>query len=471
MIKQQLSYKQQQKFSPQQIQQTKLLELTTLEVENRINEELEENPVLEEIPEPDEYGSQIERLNKSDTFLGGSLREDNVHSYKFQQNGSLNRWEMVYAEPESFHEYLLNQLKLKELSEEEIKIGQYIIGNMDDNGYIRQSFQTLSDDISFQYGHDVSISEIKKVLESIQGLDPPGIGAGDLQECLLLQLRRKKITPIRCLVIDILEKHFAIFAKKHYDSLCKIYNISKENLKDVIREVALLNPKPGNICESSMESKLAHIIPDFIVEIIDGKLIFTMAKRNMPTLKVNEGYSEILSNNVGNKSLKKREVVAFVKKKINSAQWFIDAIKQRNTTLYNTMLAIIKLQQDFFLTGEEQALKPMKLKDVSQLCGYDISTVSRATINKYIQSDWGIYPLRFFFSEAMINEEGEEISTREIKAILKFFIKTEDKKNPFTDDVLANLLKKKGYNIARRTVAKYREQLNIPVSRLRKGVG
>lgn len=471
MIKQQLSHKQQQKLSPRQIQQIKLLELTSLEIENRINKELEENPVLEEVQETDECALQIEKSNKSNTSLEDYLRESDTQSYNFHRNHSSHRREIVYSEPESFHKYLLNQLKLKELSEEEIKISEYIIGNIDDDGYIRQNYQTLSDDISLQYGQNIPASKVKKMLEFVQGLEPPGVGASNLQECLLLQLHRKKTTPIRCLVKDILKKHFDSFAKRHYDNICKIYNISKKDLRNMIKEITLLNPKPGNMCGNNMETKLAHIIPDFIVEIINGKLIFTMAERSIPKLKVNERYSEMLSGYLSNKSIEKKEEISFVKKKVDSALWFIDAIKYRNITLYNTMFAIIEIQKDFFLTGEEQALKPMKLKDISKLCGYDISTVSRATINKYVQTDLGIYPLRFFFSEAMINEKGEEVSTREIKAALKSCIENENKKNPFTDDFLANLLKGKGYDIARRTVAKYREQLNIPVARLRKEIG
>ncbi|MDR2520628.1 MAG: RNA polymerase factor sigma-54 [Bacteroidales bacterium OttesenSCG-928-I14] len=470
MIKQQLSNKQQQKFSPQQIQQVKLLELTALEIGNRVNRELEENPALEEISETDSV-PHIEKLNKltTETFSSNfSKKNNNIN--KFKQSHFLNQWETAYSENESFHEYLFNQLKLKELSEEELKISKYIIGNLDDDGYIRQSPQTLSDDMSLQYEKEIPIFKIKKILKLVQTLEPYGIGANDLQECLLLQLYKKKMTQTRRLAIKILKKHFDFFVKKHYDSICTIYNITKENLKNIIKEITLLNPKPGNMWESNMETKSAHITPDFIAEVIDGKLVFTMSEDNMPNLKINRKYGEMLSDYKSDKNFGKKEVITFVKNKIDSAQWFIDAIKQRNITLYNTMLAVINIQQKFFLSGDEKTLKPMKLKDVSELCGYDISTISRATINKYIQTDWGIYPLRFFFSDAIINENGEEISTREIKTILKSCIETENKKKPFTDENLTKLLKRKGYNIARRTVAKYREQLNIPVSRLRKGI-
>lgn len=470
MIKQQLSHKQQQKFSPQQIQQVKLLELTALEIEDRINRELEENPMLEEISDADPSLLHTENLSKSiaDPFSYDFFKRN--HNYKFQQSYSSNQWEITYSESESFHEYLFTQLKFKKLSEEELKISKYIIGNIDNDGYIRLSLQTLSDDISFQYEKNISVSKIKNILEFIQKLEPSGIAASNLQECLLLQLCRKKKTLTRCLAINILKKHFDFFVKKHYDSIRNIYNISEKKLKDVLKEIKILNPKPGSMWESNMETKSSHITPDFITEVIDGKLFFSMAERNIPNLKINQTYGDMLLNYTNNKNFDTKEVISFVREKIDSAQWFIDAIKQRNITLYNTMLAVINIQHDFFFTGDEQTLKPMKLKDVSKLCSYDISTISRATINKYIQTDWGIYPLRFFFSDAIMNEKGEKISTREIKSILKLCIKTENKRAPFTDNILTDLLKKKGYNIARRTIAKYREQLNIPVARLRKEI-
>jgi RNA polymerase sigma-54 factor len=362
---------------------------------------------------------------------------------------------------------------LKELSEEEIKIGEYIIGNIEDDGYIRRGADALSDDLAFQYSLDVPVSEIKRVLGIIQELDPAGIGATDLQDCLLLQLKRKEKTPVRKLAITILEKYFDAFSKKQYDKISKVLNISEEDLKNVIKEITLLNPKPGNAWENNMDTKMAHIISDFIVEAINGELVFSMPEENIPELRISKEYGEMLmhySKSKGKESPEKRETIAFVKQKIDAARWFIDAIKQRNTNLRNTMLAIIEIQRDFFLTGEESDLKPMILKDVSELCGYDISTVSRVSNSKYVQTNWGVYPLKFFFSESMTNEEGEEVSTREIKSILKSCIESEDKTKPLTDDALVGELKKKGYEIARRTVAKYREQLNIPIARLRKEI-
>ncbi|MDR0865323.1 MAG: RNA polymerase factor sigma-54 [Candidatus Symbiothrix sp.] len=484
MIRQQLTQKQQQKLSPLQIQQIKLLELTSLEIENRINQELEENPALDEATDApsesdtdrvaDEYNLDGEGTNE-DFSLGDYLTEDDIPDYKFQQNYSSNenQREIPYSESESFQEYLLGQLRLKELSESELRIGEYIVGNIEDDGYIRRDPEALSDDLAFQYGLDVPVAEITRISGIIQELDPAGIGATDLQGCLLLQLKRKEKTPAREHAIAILEKYFDIFSKKQFDKISKELNISEEELKNVIKEITLLNPKPGNAWENTMDTKMSHIIPDFIVETINGELIFSMPEENIPELRINREYGIMLteySKTRGKESSEKRDAIAFVKQKIDSARWFIDAIKQRNTNLRNTMLAIIEIQRDFFLTGEESDLKPMILKDVSRLCGYDISTVSRVSNSKYVQTNWGVYPLKFFFSESLTNEEGEEVSTREIKSILKSFIESEDKTKPLTDDALVGKLKEKGYEIARRTVAKYREYLNIPIARLRKEI-
>jgi RNA polymerase sigma-54 factor len=484
MIRQQLSQKQQQKLSPLQIQKVKLLELNSLEIENRINQELEENPALEEaadIPSETESDSLIEDYENNedgsneDFSWGDYLTEDDIPDYKLQQNYSSkeNQKEIPYSESESFQEYLLNQLRLKNLSEEKFKIGEYIIGSIEDDGYMRRENEALSDDLAFQYGIDVSPEEISKILEVIQQLDPPGIGATNLQECLLIQLKRKEQTLARKRAIIIIDKYFDPFTKKQYDRIGKGLDISEDELRNVIKEITYLNPKPGSAWESNLDTKMAHIVPDFIVESINGELIFTMPKQNIPELRVSKEYGEMLedySKSKGKENHEKKETIAFVKQKIDSAKWFIDAIKQRNTTLRNTMLAIIEIQRDFFLSGEESDLKPMILKDVAELCGYDISTVSRVSNSKYVQTNWSVYPLKFFFSESMTNDEGEEVSTREIKSILKSCINIEDKAKPLTDDALVKELKKRGYDIARRTVAKYREQLNIPIARLRKEI-
>jgi RNA polymerase sigma-54 factor len=484
MLKQILTIRQQQKLSPLQIQQIKLLELNTLEIENRINRELEDNPALEESAEPidmeennslDTYDAQEEN-SQEDITLGDYLTEDDIPDYKLQQNyysKENSKEEIPYSESESFFDYLSNQLRLKNLSESEFKIAEYLIGNMDGNGYLRRDPEAIADDLAFQYNLDISVEEIKKSMTSIQELDPPGVGAVDLRDCLLLQLERKEKTPARILAISILSDFFDPFSKKQYDKIIKSLGTSENELKDAIKEITLLNPRPGGAWESTMETKMAQIIPDFYVETISGELFFSMSEKSIPELRINKGYSEMLRNysekeNAHNQA--KKEALLFVKQKLDSAKWFIDAIKQRNTTLERTMLAIIEIQRDFFLSGEELDLKPMILKDVAELCKYDIATISRVSNCKYVQTNWGVYPLKYFFSEAMTNEQGEEVTTREIKTILKQCINEENKRKPLTDDALVKELKIRGYDIARRTVAKYREQLNIPVARLRKDI-
>ncbi|KAA6302191.1 MAG: RNA polymerase sigma-54 factor [Candidatus Ordinivivax streblomastigis] len=483
MIRQQLTQKQQQKLSPLQIQQVKLLELSSLEIENRITQELEENPALEELPDmaseadselsSDEYASTEEGSNE-DYSLGDYLSEDDIPDYKLQQkyDSGEHRNEIPYSESESFQEYMFDQLRLKNLSEAKFRIGEYIIGNIDDDGYMRREPEALSDDLAFQYSLNVSTEEIEQILHLIQQLDPPGIGAVNLQQCLLIQLRRKAKTPPRTFAIRILEDYFELFFKKQFDKIIRNLNISEEEMKNSIREITLLNPKPGNVWESNIDTKMAQITPDFVVETINGELIFSMPKHNISELRINKEYGDLLNQYTNNdkETSQIKEAHAFVKQKIDLAQWFIDAIKQRNTTLRNTMLAIIDLQRDFFLNGDESDIKPMILKDIAERSGYDISTISRVNNSKYVQTNWGIFSLKFFFSESMTNDEGEEISTKEIKSHLKSLIDDEDKTQPFTDDALTDVLKKKGYDIARRTVAKYREQLNIPVARLRKNL-
>jgi len=485
MIKQQLTQKQQQKLSPLQIQQIKLLELTGLEIEDRIYQELEENPALEELSDAESERQnedslsefeQEDNISQEDLSLGDYLTEDDIPDYRLQQNYYVeknSREDIPYSESESFQEFLLEQLRLKDLSEEEIKIGEYLIGNIDENGYIRREPEVIADDLMFQYGMEIPISTIHEVLQIIHEMDPPGVGATSLQECLLIQLKRKERTKVRTWAVRILERYFDAFSKKQYEKILRSLNINEDDLKEIIREVTLLNPKPGNTWESSMVTKMSQITPDFSVEAINGELVFNMQEYNVPELRVSKEYNNLLnsfSNSKEKQNSGKIEALEFIKQKVDSAKWFIDAIKQRNNTLRKTMEAIVQIQRDFFLSGEELDLKPMILKDVSELCGYDKSTVSRVSNSKYVQTNFGIYPLKYFFSEAMLNEEGEEISTREIKAILKSCIEEEDKSKPLTDDLLVKELKAKGYDVARRTAAKYREQLNIPVARLRKEI-
>lgn len=484
MLKQQLAQKQQQKLSPLQIQQIKLLELNGIDLENRIDHELEENPALEEAdefstdPESEDLIPEYENTDEStqeDMSLGDYRTEDDIPDYKLQQTyyyGEKNARENIpYAESQSLHEFLSDQLHFKDLTEEEFIIGDYLIGNIDEDGYIRRELSAVSDDLMFQGGLDVPVNLIEKVLKIIHELDPPGVGARNLKECLLIQLNRREDSPAKNRAILVLEKQFDAFSKKQYDKIIKSLAINENELKETIRIITLLNPRPGGTLESSMETKMAQITPDFLVESINGELIFSMQDQNIPELRINREYNNMLKREVGQKKgSDQREALAFIKQKIDSAQWFIDAIKQRNITLKRTMLAIIEIQRDFFLSGEESDLKPMILKDVAEICGYDISTISRVSSSKYVQTNFGIYPLKYFFSEGLTNEEGEEVSTREIKAILKKCIKDENKNKPLTDEALGIELKNKGYDIARRTIAKYREQLNIPVARLRKEI-
>ncbi len=487
MIKQQLSQKLQQKLSPLQIQQVKMLELSTIGLEDRIDQELEENPALEEIDDyasdseddriGDEFGSNEDgNISEEDIVLGDYLSEDDIPDYKFQQNNysSENQKDDIpYSESESFQEYLLDQLRLRSFTDEQFRIGEYLIGNIDEDGYLRRDLGSISDDLAFQYGEDIPVSEIEKILEIIKEFDPPGVASADLKECLLLQLRRKTPNQARGNACEILENYFEEFSKKHFEKILKGMNISEDDLKDVIKEITLLSPKPGGAWESNLETKMSQINPDFVVEAVNGELFFSMPNQNIPELRINREYQDMFDDyakNKKNQSADKREALLFVKQKLDSAKWFIDAVKQRQNTLRGTMMAILELQHDFFLSGEDQDIKPMILKDVSELSGYDISTISRVSNSKYVQTNYGIYPLKYFFSESLQNDAGEEVSTREVKAILRSCIESEDKNKPLTDDALVRELKGKGYEVARRTIAKYREQLGIPVARLRKEI-
>lgn len=487
MLKQQLQQKLQQKLSPQQIQLIRLLELPAIELEERIKHELEDNPALEEgKDEADDFETADETYDDSlsetspadsemDLSLGDYRSEDDIPDYKLNEINSRKeqKEEIPFSVGESLNEYLMEQLGLRDLSEKEMTIAEYIIGNIDDDGYLRRDLQSIADDLVFQAGRDVVTEEVEHVLHIIQDFEPGGIGARDLQECLLLQLEKKEPTPPCVLAIRILKTYFDEFSKKHYDKILRAMNIDEDTLKKVIREIIALNPKPGSSLGDSLGTALSLIIPDFIVEAQNGELFLSMNNRNIPEMRVNREYSEMFEDYAGNKanqSSEMKEAVTFVKQKLDSAKWFIDAIKQRQQTLRRTMETIIQLQAEFFLTGDEANLHPMILKDVAERSGYDISTVSRVSNSKYVQTNFGIYPLKYFFSESMQTDSGEEISTREVKKIMKEHIDSEDKRKPLTDEELASILKEKGYIIARRTVAKYREQLDIPVARLRKEI-
>lgn len=482
-LKQQLQLKQQQKLSPLQMQVIKLTELPCIELEERIKQELEDNPALEEGLEiqdnndiNDEYISEEgSDITQDDIALGDYLSEDDIPDYRLRDNNrqASDRAEIPFASAESLHEYLIEQLGISELSDEEQKIGEYIIGSIDESGYLDRTLSAISDDLIFQQNIDVSVDKLKKILRTIQDFDPAGVGAQNLQECLLLQLNRKEDSFIVELAKKIISDYFDEFSKRHYEKIQNQLNIDEPTLKKVIQEITTLNPKPGNNWDDALAVTMSTIIPDFIVETHNGELYLSLNNRNIPDLRVSREYSDMLkgySENKGGVSSDTKNAVLFVKQKLDSARWFIDAIKQRQETLQRTMQAIIDMQYNFFLTGEEAQLKPMILKDIAERTGYDISTISRVSNSKYVQTNFGIYPLKYFFSESMQTDTGEEISSREVKAILKDCIEHEDKKKPVTDEQLADILKEKGYVIARRTVAKYREQMNIPIARLRKEI-
>ncbi|MFR9165763.1 MAG: RNA polymerase factor sigma-54 [Dysgonomonas sp.] len=485
-LKQQLQQKQQQRLTPLQIQVIKLTELPSLELEERIKQELIDNPALEEsygdnddsdevfTPESSEEGNDI---TQEEITLGDYISEEEIPDYRLNSSNKSEdrqRQEFPVSASESFQDFLLDQLHLTDLNEKDKQIAEYIIGNIDENGYLERSLSAISDDLLFQTNTDVSVSELEQVLHEIQNFEPAGVGARDLQECLLLQLRRKPQDLITELALEIVEKYFDDFSKRHFEKIKKNLSIESDDLlKEVIIEITSLNPKPGSNWGDSLSLAMNIITPDFIVESHNGEVFFSLNNKNIPALKVNREYSEMLQGYAENKksmSEDSKNAVLFVKQKLDSARWFIDALRQRQETLQRTMKAIVDFQYDFFLTGDETLLKPMILKDIADITGYDISTISRVSNSKYVQTNFGVYPLKYFFSESMQNDAGEEVSSREIKAILKDCIDAEDKRKPLTDDKLTEILKQKGYIIARRTVAKYREQLNIPVARLRKEI-
>ncbi|MDR2810362.1 MAG: RNA polymerase factor sigma-54 [Tannerellaceae bacterium] len=484
MLKQQLQQKLQQKLSPQQIQFIRLLELPTIELEERIKHELEENPALEEgqdISSIEESGEEGEAENASldemetDLSLGDYLTEDDIPDYKMRElrERAEKKEEIPFSVNQSLNEYLLQQLGLRDLSEKEVKIAEYIIGNIDDDGYLRRDIASIADDLIFQVAQTVDNEEIESVIHIVQDFDPSGICARNLRECLLLQLGKRAKSQNNERAIRILKDYFDEFTRKHYDKIMRSMNISESDLKQAIQEITMLNPKPGSLWEEPMTSGMSQITPDFVVETHNGELFLSMNNRDVPDLHVSRDYMEIFQSYAANKSNQTsdmRNAVQFVKQKLDSAQWFIDAVRQRQETLQRTMEAIILLQKAFFLSGDESALRPMILKDVSERAGYDISTISRVSNSKYVQTNFGIYPLKYFFSESIHTNSGEEVSTREVKKIMKEHIDEENKHKPLTDEEIALILKKKGYIIARRTIAKYREQMDIPVARLRKEI-
>ncbi|MDX9848678.1 MAG: RNA polymerase factor sigma-54 [Tenuifilaceae bacterium] len=482
MLKQRLQQKLLQKLSPQQIQVIKLLEIPTMQLEQRIKRELEDNPTLEEginydEETPQEEGPNDDMANSNDDefSLEDYLNDEDVPSYRLSSNNYSKddkHEEIPFSTGISFHEHLENQLGLRVLDERQRNLGLYLIGNIDDDGYLRRKLSAIADDLAFSVGVETNEDELEQILYIIHDFDPEGVGARDLQECLLLQIENKNqnVQPI-AMARRILKYHFDEFTRKHYDKIQSKLNLTDEELKEAIDEILKLNPKPGGSFNDPHNRASYHIIPDFILDLVDGELILSLNSKNVPDLKINREYSQMLESyaaNRNNASRQEKEAVAFVKQKIDSAKWFIDAIRQRQNTLMFTMQAIIEYQEEYFRTADETKLRPMILKDIAEKTGLDISTISRVANSKYIQTNFGILSLKFFFSEGMQNDSGEEVSTKEIKKILQDCIEAEEKRRPLTDEKLTDILKEKGYPIARRTVAKYREQLGIPVARLRK---
>ena len=493
MLRQSQSQKLLQKLSPQQIQLMKLLQIPTANLEERIKEEIEENPALEYADEgdgtQDEYEAdkqteetefsedgEVELSNDSaekidlDDFL---KREDDDGGYDYSDDyyggGDNDRQSTPVRVETNFHDHLLDQLGMLELEEQRHKIAEQIIGSIDDDGYLRREPTSIVDDLAFGQGIYTSVDEVNELIEHIQQFDPPGICVWTLQECLLLQLKRlPQAQPVKN-AIDVIDKYFNEFIKKHYDKIQRHLGINDEKFKEVINIIVKLNPKPG-AAFAVLNKAESYIIPDFFVFNNNGKAELTLNSKNAPELKMSQGYRDMMRayDRGEKKDKRQKEAVMFIKQKLDAAKWFIDAIKQRQHTLLHTMQAILDFQKEFFLTGDETGLRPMILKDIAQMTGLDVSTVSRVANSKFVQTEYGTYKLKYFFSEALQTDSGEEVSTREVKTILNEIIGGENKRKPHSDERLTEMLQEKGYNIARRTVAKYREQLNIPVARLRK---
>ncbi len=467
MLKQGLELKQKQQLSPLQIQTIKLIELPIQELEQRIRKELEENPVLDEdVPkekEEDEAPREVSlsEYKEDDSIPSYRLRADNYSKDERPQYST-------FSVKESFTQSLMEQLGYRNLTEHQYSVAAFIIGSLDDDGYLRRSIDTLVDDISFRANIETSEEEVLAMLKVVQEFDPAGVGARDLRECLLLQIRHCKKTPAVEHAIRILDHYFHDFTSKHYQKIMTRMGLTEEEMKAAIAKILKLNPSPGGQIDDSYSDQAQQIVPDFLLEYTDGELILTMPRFSIPELRVNRKYADLLMEAASSSEREKKEAAAFVKKKLESAKWFVEAIKQRHNTLYSTMQTIIEYQREYFIDGDETHLKPMVLKDIAERTGFDISTISRVVNSKYIETHFGIYSLKYFFSEGLENQDGEEVSTRELKKALQECVDNEDKHKPLTDDELVAKMTERGYKVARRTVAKYRDQLGIPKARLRR---
>lgn len=485
MLKQHLQFKLSQKLSPQQIQLMKLIQLPTQAFEQRLKQELEENPALESGKDENESldddldsdfddSTDSETIEAEDINIDDYLSDDEIPDYRTKANNYSaddDEKSVPYAAGTSFNQYLISQLNTVYLSDEEWGIAEFLVGSVDESGYIRRPISDILDDLAFTQNIYTEEQTILKVLKMVQELDPPGVAARSLEECLLIQLKRKVTNPNVELAIAILEKSFDQFTKKHYKKLIQKHNITEDQLKGAISEIEKLNPKPGGSYAGN-NRMIEHVVPDFSIRIVEGELELTLNGRNAPELRVSREYNNMLKGykDAKEKSKSQKDAVMFIKQKLDAAKWFIDAILQRQQTLFVTMSSIMNYQKEYFLTGDERNLRPMILKDIADEIEMDVSTVSRVANSKYVDTPYGTKLIKQYFSESMKNDQGEDVSTKEIKKILETVIAEETKKKPLTDDRLAAILKEKGYPIARRTVAKYREQLDIPVARLRKQI-
>lgn len=466
-----------QTLSPQQVLEVRLLQLSTIELEERVRAEILENPALEEKSnsiESDSFTetSESDSINSNDSSLEDFLTDDDIPDY--YTNPSLNRSpdqqaaEIPFSETTSFYDLLKEQLGEQDLTDQQRNIAEYLIGSLDNDGMLDKPLKVIVEELAIYNGIDVSLAQVESILRIIQDFDPAGIGARGLQECLLLQIERKEDSKIKFLAKSVIKDHFEEFTRKRWDKIIQKIEIDETTFKQVLEELLRLNPRPGNALGESIGKNNQHIVPDFQVETFEGQIQFSLNNFNVPELRISKYFSEMLESQISSKNNTQREAALFIRQKLDSAKGFIDAVRQREQTLTQTMKTIIEMQRPFFLEGDETLLKPMILKDVAEKAGYDISTISRVSSNKYVQTNFGIFPLKFFFTDGITTSTGQEVSIKKVHSIIIEFVDNENSKNPLTDEQLSKLLKERGYTIARRTIAKYREQLGIPVARMRK---
>ena len=470
MLKQELSLKQVQKLSPLQIQTIKLIELPVQELEQRIRKELEENPVLDDNA-PESNDDSDDNQQPREISLSEIKEDDSIPDYRLRVNnyGKDERPQYnTFSVKESFTQSLMEQLGFRNLNEHQYNVAAFIIGSLDDDGYLRRDLDSLVDDLAFRMNITTDENEILDMLHIIQEFDPPGIGARDLRECLLIQLKSLKQTKEVEDAEKIVEHYFQEFSNKHFQKIMARLGLSESEMKAAMAKIVKLNPSPGGQIDDSYNDQAQQIVPDFVLDLEDGELKLSMPRFSIPEIRINKKYADLLMEAASSSERQKKEAATFVKQKMDSAKWFVEALKQRHNTLLSTMQAIVDYQRDYFMDGDESNLKPMVLKDIAAKTGFDISTISRVVNSKYIETHFGIFPLKYFFSEGLENQQGEEVSTRELKKVLQECVDKEDKHKPLTDDQLVTIMNEKGYKVARRTIAKYRDQLGIPKARLRK---